>query len=350
MTPPRPTTAAGMPVAGALVLFQLSRITGNAWLVLAAAASIGLVVAALILRPRLGSLDVIRVVSERRAPGDAVSCAFVVRNTGRRTSASCVLEEPSELLSGCSVYLPSLPPGAEVTATVTRTALRRGVQAQAPAVLRSRAPFGLLLTSRDVLVDGDVVVHPRRVSVGRMPVAGGETRAGGGEVSQPVAGVGTEVLGLRPWRPGDAARSLHARASARHGRAVVLERERDSGSALVVLAGAPGSGESWEESVARTAAFATGAIRQGSPPLLLAAPPARPAPRRPDERSVLDWFAAVDEAGPLDAATVASALRAAGTGGTIALLCGSRDLVEQLTRAARGEGVIVWSPQGSSHA
>jgi hypothetical protein len=102
--------------------------------------------------------------------------------------------------------------------------------------------------------------------------------------------------------------------------------------------------------VARTAALATGAIRQGSPPLLLAPPPARPAPRRPDERSVLDWFAAVDEAGPLDAATVASALRAAGTGGTIALLCGSPGQAEQLTRAARGDGVIVLSTQGLSDA
>lgn len=350
MSLPRPTPAAGLPVVGALVLFQLSRITGNAWLVFAAAASIGLLMAALILRPRLGVLDATRLVSDRRAPGDTVACTFVVRNAGRRTSSSAVLEEPGDLLSGCTVYLPPLPPGAEVTAMVVRTALRRGAQRQGTAVLRSRAPFGLLTTSRNVAVSGEVLVHPRRVPAGRMPVAGGQAPLGGGEVSQPVAGVGTEVLGLRPWRPGDAARSLHARASARHGRAVVLERERDSGSALVVLVGSPGSGATWEESVARTAALATAAIRQGSPPLLLAAPPARPAPRRPDERSVLNWFAAVDEAGPLDVATVASALRAAGTGGTIALLCGSPGQVEQMARAARGEGVTVLSSQGVSDA
>ncbi len=131
-----------------------------------------------------------------------------------------------------------------------------------------------------------------------------------------MAGTGTEVLGLRPYRQGDSLRHISARASARHGRPVVLERERETGPSLVLLATGGGSGEGWERAVATAAALTLAAVREGTAPLLLA----DPAPVRLDATGVLDFFAGVDAAGPLRAEDLRTAAAACGPGGTLLLL------------------------------
>jgi hypothetical protein len=106
----------------------------------------------------------------------------------------------------------------------------------------------------------------------------------------------------------------------------VLERERETGSRLVLLAGGPGRGPAWEAAVSTAASYAVAAVRAGTPPLLLG----RPAPARPDRTGVLDWFAAVDDVRGLDPAAVAAALREA-AGGTLVLLVPTGLLVERMS-------------------
>jgi hypothetical protein len=133
-------------------------------------------------------------------------------------------------------------------------------------------------------------------------------------------------LGLRDWRSGDSARAVSARATARHGRPLVLERERDSGSALVLLAAGPGRGPAWEAAVSRAASLAVAALRDGTPPLLLGAPP----PVRADSIGILDWFAGIDHAHGVDPAAVPAALRAAG-GGTLVVLAPPELLIDRIS-------------------
>lgn len=335
----RPTRGVAAAVLAAGVLHLLGRITGGGWLALASAAVLCLPVAALLLRPRLQGIDV-TVAPVRGRVGEQVEAHLVVRNTGRRPSPPSRLTDTTLGLSPLTVALPALAPGQEVAAAVRRTAVRRCAVDQATVTLASSAPFGLVRVTSARSLRTRVVVAPRPAGATAL-ADGGDGSAGS---SRPLAGVGTEVLGLRPWRPGDGPRALHARSSARHGRPVVLERERDTGPAVVVLCTGAGSGHEWEEAVAAACAVAEQAVRSHRPPVLLATGHA--APRLPDVAAVLDWHAGLDAAQPLDAATAGAAARAAGPGGTVLLVAAPGLLLDRSAPvrqacAAAGARVVV---------
>jgi uncharacterized protein (DUF58 family) len=302
----RPTRGVAVAVLAAVVLHVLGRITGGGWLALASAAAVVLPVVAVVLRPRLEGLEV-ALDPVRARVGEEVEQRLVVRSTGSRPTPPARLVDPGAGLEPVTVAVPALAAGARVEVVLRRRAVARG-RRRSSLVLSSSAPLGLVRAHR-ALPGAEVVVAPGRVAAPALRV-GGEG-PGDGTASRPVAGVGTEVLGLRPWRPGDSARSLSARASARHGRPVVLERERETGPSLVVLCTGAGSGPAWEASVASACALAEDALRAGRAPVLLAAGVVAPA--RVDLAGVLDWCAGLDAVGPADAATVAAAARAGGT-------------------------------------
>jgi uncharacterized protein (DUF58 family) len=339
----RPTRGIAVALAGALVLHLLGRITGVGWLALASAALLSLPVAAVLLRPRLADLEV-TCTPVRTRVGAAYEVELVVRNTGRRPSPPVRLSDPTPLLEPLVVAVPALAAGAQVTVRVARTAVARGWLAQAQVELSTTAPFGLVSTRAQLPVAGPLVVGPR-AQHGRGLPAGASAAGGTAGGSVALAGVGTEVLGLRPWRPGDGGRAVHARTSARHGRPVVLERERDAGPSVVVLCAGPGRGPGWEGAVARSCALAEESLRQGRAPVLVAN--GLPAPGRPDPSGVVDWHARLDLAQVADAATCTEATRAAGQGGTVLLLVpdgAPADLVRAVRRtcaAARCDVVLL---------
>lgn len=333
----RPTRGVAGALAAAVVLHLLGRITGGGWLALASAAALVLPLAALPLRPRLDGLEVTTTPVSARV-GDEVEVQLVVRNAGPRPSPPARLTDTSAGLSPLAVAVPALAPGQQVTAVLRRTAVTRCVATSGQVLLTSTAPFGLVRVTTTRSVAARVVVAPRPVAVPALPEGG----QGSGSSSRPLPGVGTEVLGLRPWRPGDGTRAVHARSSARHGRPVVLERERDTGSAVVVLCTGAGSGPDWEASVASACSVAEQAVRHQRAPVLLAT--GHPAPRVPDHAAVLTWHAGLDAAQPLDAATVAAATRAAGSGGTVVLVSGGGLLVDRVAavrRACAAVGAVV---------
>lgn len=309
----RPTAGAALALVGAAVLHQLARITGAAWLALGSGALLALPLAALLLRPRLDGIQVVAAPLHLRR-GSTGEQAVTVRNAGRRPSPPLRLTDGTPGLEPTVVAVPALAPGASVSAVLLRSAVARGWTPDAEVVLESSAPFGLVRVRRSLRVAGPFVVAPAPAGA---PVvqAGGE---GAGDTSSAVAGHGTEVLGLRPYRPGDSATAVHARASARQGRPVVLERERETGAAVVVLCAQRGSGPEWEALVERSCALAETAVREGRPPRLLAT--GLTAPVRPSAAAVLDWHAALDGAQPVDARTRAEAVRAAAHGGSVVLL------------------------------
>ncbi|HVE74446.1 MAG TPA: DUF58 domain-containing protein [Mycobacteriales bacterium] len=318
----QPGRAVAGAVAAAVLLHLLHRVTGGGWLALGSAATLALPVAALLLRPSLAGIEVRRLPSTAVRVGEEWESVVIVRNATARPSPPLQLHDDPRV-GAASIGVPALAPGAEAMATLRRVASRRGVIEGSQVLLTTAAPFGLIRVRRDVEVPGRLVTHPAHVVPSTF--APDALATGVGERPRPVAGVGTEVLGIRPWRPGDPARALHARSSARHGRPVVLERERDGGGALVVLIDGTGSGPRWERAVAEAAALSLAALGRGRSPALLAAPPANAAPRAGTRRAVLDWFAGIDGAGPAERALVADAARAAGRGGTVVVVSASGD-------------------------
>lgn len=329
----RPTPAAAAALLGAVVLHQLSRITGGAWLALGAGALLALPLAALLLRPRLGDL-VVQAAPVHVRRGGVAEQTLTIRNRGRRSTPPLLLTDRTPGLTPVTVAVPGLPPGGQTAARLERTAVARGRVLQGEVELATTAPLGMLLLCRSVAVGGPFVVAPAAARAPGLP-AGGE---GTGSSSQPVAGAGTEVLGLRPFRSGEALTALHARATARHGRPVVLERERETGAGLVVLCTGPGRGADWEAAVEQACAFAEAAVRDGRPPRLLAT--GLRAPVRPTAAAVLDWHAGLDGAVPLDRPTLTEAVREAARGGALLLLAppGSQALVTDVRRACAAAG------------
>ena len=309
---PRPTGAMLIPLLGAAVLYTLATLAGGAWLVFASASALVLPVVALLLPARLDGIVVRREPADRGRPGRPLDVALRIRNDGSRTTAPFRLIDESEGLAPVVLAVPALRPRSEVVVRVARTASRRGVFDTGHAVLSSTSPLGLLRVTREVQVAGRLIVHPE---VGPVPPVASAVAHLAGEIPLAMPGAGTEVLGLRDWRSGDSARSVSARATARHGRPLVLERERDAGAGLVLVAGGPGSGHSWESAVSRAASLTLAALANGSVPTLLGPPP----PGRLDRTGVLDWFAGVDRVRGLDPASVAAAVRAA-AGGTLVVL------------------------------
>ncbi len=332
----RPRAALLGALLTALVLYLLTVASGVAWLALGSAAALALPVTSLLVRPQLAGLEVVLVLPHRVTVGDLVAPELRVRNTGGAgvpaTEWAC--EHPA--LGPLGAALPRLAPGEQVRVALSAVAEQRGVHEAAPAQLSTSAPFGLLRWSRDVPPSGALIVHPRTTQVHALEAEGAPTAA---ERSVPVAGMGSEVLGLRPYRQGDSLRHVSARASARHGRPVVLERERETGPSLVLLATGGGAGEAWERAISTAAALALAALREGTAPLLLA----DPAPGRLDPVGVLDFFAGVDGAGPLRAEDLRKAVAACGPGGTVLLLAPAGATEQHARARAAGARVVVLS-------
>jgi uncharacterized protein (DUF58 family) len=110
---------------------------------------------------------------------------------------------------------------------------RRGRVALGPISLSATGPFGLVVRTRVVAADDEVVVWPSRRGRHAVPGAGTGPRATSAE----------DVADLRPYAAGDPLRDVHALASARAGQPVVVVRRGGSDAPVwVEVAGGEGDG------------------------------------------------------------------------------------------------------------
>jgi uncharacterized protein (DUF58 family) len=320
----------------AVLLHLLTRVSGVSWLALFSGAVLGLPVVSLLAPPRYPTLAVRLQLPQRLAVGEAADGHIVVQHPGRVATPAGVWLLRHGGFGEVSGELPALRPGESLRLPMRVVAQRRGVFAESAVELSTNAPFGVLNWRVKITCEDRVIVHPARVAARRVEAEGAPTAA---DRSVPVAGAGSEILGLRPWRQGDALRHLSARATARHGRPVVLERERETGPSLVILAVGGGSGPTWESAVSSAAALAIGAFREGRPPLVVAEVP----PLRRDAAGLLDFFAGLDSVGPPTGQDLSRALAACGSGGTLAVLApaGAQELHGRVRVAANAAGVRV---------
>jgi uncharacterized protein (DUF58 family) len=110
--------------------------------------------------------------------------------------------------------------------------LPRGIHPVTAIVYTSRHPFGICrATIRRPVAGLELVAHP-------VPAALEQSASGAalvdGELPLPTAG-DQPVAGLRGYRPGDALRDVHWKASARRGDLVVKERDGSDGDGLVIV-------------------------------------------------------------------------------------------------------------------
>jgi uncharacterized protein (DUF58 family) len=173
--------------------------------------------------------------------------------------------------------------------TVELQGLRRGPVGARAWILESSDLAGLF-RSRRANPDAEVaLVLPRFASLARRPQA----RDLEASVAAPRAGSGTEMFGVREYRPGDSLRRIHWRSSARHGELIVREYEPPGVQTLGIFCDPEPPGSAVADQVARLAASeAWDCIRNGGR-VMLWGPGLTPS-ERGDGRSLwaaLEWLA-----------------------------------------------------------
>ncbi|MGA7910396.1 MAG: DUF58 domain-containing protein [Candidatus Dormiibacterota bacterium] len=167
--------------------------------------------------------------------------------------------------------------------------LRRGPVDATSWEVVSSDPLGLF-RSRRSCADAEVaLVLPRFTSLVSQP----QTRELEASVAAPRAGSGTELFGVREYRPGDALRRIHWRSSARHGELVVREYEPPGAQTLGIFCDpSPADGEIADQVARIAASEAWDCIREGGRVLLWAPglEPSLPGDAR-SFWSLLDWLA-----------------------------------------------------------
>jgi uncharacterized protein (DUF58 family) len=98
--------------------------------------------------------------------------------------------------------------------------------------IATRFPFGLFEKWREIDLPADAVVFPREVPA---PMLMPKRAVPFGERPSGQVGPGQEFFALRDIRAGDDARAIHWRTSARRGRPVVVEREKENRRRIAVV-------------------------------------------------------------------------------------------------------------------
>jgi len=135
------------------------------------------------------------------------------------------------------------PPPAEMTVGVgekAETTMRarfvaRGLHHLDPFTAARVAPLGLACGPRTASDGVKVYVVPRIANVARLPLAIATKHQPGGVALASKAGESMDLLGVRPYRPGDPVRDLHAKTWARTGRPAVREYQQEYFTRVGVL-------------------------------------------------------------------------------------------------------------------
>ena len=208
--------------------------TGNNLLYLVLGLQLALVLlSALLSETALRGIEVARELPRHAVAGQPFRAAFRVRNHKRRfPSFSLVLTELDGPAAGVRVFLSRVPADAEARALYEAVVPRRGDGAFGLVRITTRFPFGLFEKSREQWVPGTLPIHPAPV---RPPAARLGPLRGEGERPEPFPGAGSEFHALREYRSGDDTRQIHWRSTARTGRAMVVERERERRRRVTLL-------------------------------------------------------------------------------------------------------------------
>lgn len=258
---------------------------------MAAAALIGGLVGAALLTSNPRLVTIARSAPPRMCVGQPATVHITVTNGRRlRGLGPLLVVDRAPGLPDATIFVRRLRPGASVIAETERTPAQRGRWLDEGSVtVDARSPLGGFSRRRVWTSADETIVHPAPASPQRPNV--GSSTSTGPMSGTGRAGRGTEVLGLREWRPGDGAGAVHWRSSARRGSLAVLEREVSRTKDLIVALGRSGTGEAWELAVSRVAATAAAALRRGSRVMLVTG---AGASTPTSLTALLDWFADVE--------------------------------------------------------
>lgn len=262
----RPTRTGRWFLTGVLVVGFAAVNTGNNLLYFVLGMMLGaIIVSGLLSERNLQGVEVERAVPADAHAGSAAALAYLVTPRAGRFLPVLALEirdRDEDGTLGPLVRIVRADRGRTRRKQYERLFARRGVVVIPEIEVATTFPFGLFRKSRRLPLLSEVRVRPRVPEV-EMP----EANAGHdeGHAPAPARGEGLELFGLRDLAPGDDARRIHWKATARVGRPIVKETTRDQPPSVVVRldlggqAGSPGI----EAAVERAAGLASAFVREG---------------------------------------------------------------------------------------
>ncbi len=214
---------ASLLIAGLVPTLTACLLSSGLWALLVASAALTVTA--------LGQITVTREPTPDGVVGQLLPLAVVVHNPRRLAVRGLVVLTDCPFARETTVAtLLDLVPGRGGRRVVhTVLAVRRGVWRLTGVCVRAGDPAGLFYRERVCPCPAELVVHPERVPLARLPlhlrdrvVAAPMGQAIG------VSGQGQDLFGVREYRPTDGVRVVHWKASARHQRLMVREFEEST--------------------------------------------------------------------------------------------------------------------------
>jgi uncharacterized protein (DUF58 family) len=196
-------------------------------------ATLSLIVAALIVSRayRANGVAVALRVPQRVALGDELCITIELANGGARDLQRLRTEPPPLGWDGRFTELPadieSLPSGGRERAHARARFMTRGAHHLAPFRVAALVPLGLAQGAAQQTAGASFMVVPRVARVTTLGAALRRRHQPGGVPGASRTGDASDLAGVRPYRPGDALRDLHARSWARHGSPMVRQYQEE---------------------------------------------------------------------------------------------------------------------------
>lgn len=222
----------------------------------------GVVLSGVLSESVLRGLEVERFLPVEAQAGQACLVGLTIHNRKARTASWAVVarDVTTNGVAGRSFAL-RLEGGQSRELPYRWAPEKRGRVTFVRVELATRYPFGLFEKWREFDVDGEIIVFPRDVPA---PSTRAKQAAPPGERLSNQAGTGSEFFALRDARTGDDLRHIHWATSARRGRPVTIDREREHRRRLAVVVDNRASAGVMPEDLDRAAESAAALVRQAS--------------------------------------------------------------------------------------
>jgi uncharacterized protein (DUF58 family) len=171
-----------------------------------------------------------------------------------------------EALTERRCYFLKVAARAEQIAGYRRSVPKRGYLQFKGFRVATRYPFGIIEKWRFFDAEAELLVYPALLREDLVDVG---ARGLGREGATSRVGPGHDIAGLRPYQPGDNARSIHWRRTAALGRVIVYEKQSEASNQLTIMldnARPTHADERWEEAferaISKAAATAVNGLRR----------------------------------------------------------------------------------------
>jgi uncharacterized protein (DUF58 family) len=195
--------------------------------------TIALLIAALVFTPafRLKNVTAHIAVPRRVTVGDEIAITVTLHNAGQNEQRAVRWEAPflpwDGSFRGQASPVVNLPAGGRASSVIRACFVARGQHQLDPFRAVALLPLRLSQGAPLRTPSARFIVVPRVARVLSVTMPKNRRHQPGGVARASRTGDATDLLGVRPYRPGDPMRDLHARSWARHGSPMVREYQEE---------------------------------------------------------------------------------------------------------------------------